>query len=360
MKGREILEGFFHGMIPEGGAAPEWVQIPFGHVDYNRDGIVGKQVLDAECANGICRWFADELARNPRSAAGLPFYVGHPDYCPTPEQMAAWLRDQPPAIGWVKELRPAVNSLDLRVEWTAEGKRLIESGTYKFFSPYFLCEKVGADRYLSRRIKSCGLTNTPNWPLAPMVNSDGEQTPGWNTSHPLSKGGLDTGEEREVMKTLLERLLALLADDSITTDDQVVERVQSLINTCAEEKKKAETETVNAATVKAKLATERKAFATHVVNAAVGRGAILQEHGASRIEDMVNAADISAKAREIDGLPPLMKMAASATGTATRAVDANSKREEALGLVNAEMQRTGRSYDECFAFVMKTKPELFK
>jgi hypothetical protein len=340
------LESFFHGMIPDGATAPEWVQIPFGHIDYNRDGITGKQVLDAECANGICAWFASERKGNPRCAAGLPFYVGHPDYCPTPEQTAKWLREQPPAIGWVKELRPAVNSLDLRVEWTAEGRRLIESGTYKFFSPYFLAEKEGRDRYPVRRIKSCGLTNTPNWPLAPMVNSD-TQTDGADE------------KEKQVM-TLLERLLALLKDESITTDDQVVERVQALINSADEEKKKEEVETVNAATAKAKEGATRKAFATHVVNAAVGRGAILQEHSASRVEDMVNAADISAKAKEIDGLPPLMKTEASAADAAKRTASANTRREEIQSLVNAEMTKTGRSYDDCFAYVVKTKPELFK
>ncbi len=329
--------------LPEGTAVPEWIKLPYANVPYNRNGIVGTQKLDKSIALELIEWFKGELATNPKLAAGLPFYVGHPDFFSNPTEEMQWVRNQPPAIGWVKELRATDEALELRVEWTDEGAKLVLSKTYKFFSPYLLNELVGSATYIPRMMKSCGLSNTPNWPMPPMVNAD-----------------TSTGGEQESGMTLLESLIALLGDPAITTDDQVVEKVKGLIAAAASSKQEASTATANAESAKAKEVATRKEFATHIVNAAIARGAILQDHATSRVEDMINAGDFVSKVKEVNSLPPLMKTASEVSDAAkTRVSTVASQRGQIVAAVNAEMQKSGISYNAAFELVQRTQPALF-
>ena len=329
--------------LPEGNAVPEWIRLPYANVPYNRNGIVGTQKLDKPVALELISWFSGELISNPKIAAGLPFYVGHPDFFSNPTEEMEWVRNQPPAIGWVKELRATDDALELRVEWTDEGAKLVSSKTYKFFSPYLLNELVSAGTYIPRMMKSCGLSNTPNWPMPPMVNAD-----------------TSTGGDQESDMTLLESLIALLGDTAITTDDQVVERVKALIAQAAATKQEATAATANAASATAKELATRKAFATHIVNAAISRGAVLQDHASSRIDDMVNAGDFSAKMNEINSLPRLMKTASDVADAAkSRVTTVSSQRGQIVEAVNAEMKKSGLSYDDAFIHIQRTQPALF-
>lgn len=340
---KKLISTLNAAALPDSSSVPEWIRLPYADVPYNRKGIVGTQKLDKPIALALIEWFKGELVSNPKLAAGLPFYVGHPDFFTTPEEEMEWVRNQPPAIGWIKELRATEDALEMRVEWTDEGSKLVLSKTYKFFSPYLLNELVGSSTYIPRMMKSCGLSNTPNWPMPPMVNAD-----------------TSTGGEQESGMTLLESLIALLGDTAITTDDQVVEKVKGLIAAAASSKQEAETATANAESAKAKEGATRKEFATHIVNAAVARGAILQDHATSRVEDMINAGDFVSKVKEVNSLPALMKTASAVSDAAkSRVASVTSQRSQILSAVNAEMKKSGVSYDAAFSFVQSTQPGLF-
>jgi|GEM_PF-3622512 len=374
--------------LPDGAAqaAPEWISIPYGDVPYDRDGTRGIQRMNLAVAQELIRLCAEAASSDPRGAAGLPFYIGHPDYVLAgKEAQAAWLQNQPEAVGWIREFRATSNSLDLRVEWTEAGAKLVGSRAYKFFSPFFLSAKTGTENgktiFEPRYIVSAGLTNTPNWPMPPMVNAalaDG--------------GGKGSG------MNLLQRLIALLGDESITDDDGAVTAVVRLIE--AAKKMKASVEarwaaedaarlalpnaadpfvlvegylahsdallaqadaaTRRSAELEAQLNAAREAHARDIVGAAVARGAVLQEHAETRVSDMVNAGEgFAARAKEVGALPPLMKTASDAPDVAARGRGAADRRAQIHEAVNAALPKFGGDYDKAFASVVHAMPGLF-
>ncbi len=204
---------------------------------------------------------------------------------------------------------------------------------------------------------------------------------------------------------LLQRLIALLGDATIATEDDLVNAVQKMIsglkalrdsidarwkaedaarqalpnagdpfalaeglianmdgllaaaNARATELEASQTDLV--ATLNAKVVAERTAHAETLVHAAVSRGAVLQEHAASRIADMVNAGDAFAdKARELASLPALMKTEPRTQGVEARSTEIADRRARFHEFVNAAMPAHGNDYDAAFAAVAKEHPEL--
>lgn len=380
-----LVPTFCAAILPEAVEAPAWLPIPYADVPYDRDGIRGIQRLDPAIAATLAANWNAAMATDPRGAAGMPLYVGHPDYHANAAAREAWVRDQPPASGWIREMRATPNALEMRVDWTKAGAGLVTDRVYRFFSPYFLSELINTEHgikiYAPRTIKSAGLTNTPNWPMPPMVNAA-------NTT-----GGYEDGTNMN----LLQRLIALLGDEAIATDDDVVSAVQKMIEAIKTLRESVDArwaaedaarqalpnagdtfalasgciahfgtlaETLNARAdlvdpLTGELATLRGDFARHLVGDAVSRGALLQDHAAARIADMVNAGDaFGTKAKELASLPKLMKTAATATDTAARNTDAVERRQQVLDLVHAEMDK-GLGYDPAFARVRKQNPALF-
>lgn len=375
--------------LPDCATAPEWLPIPYADVPYDVNGVSGMQRLNAQVAARLVENMTRAVRLDMRLVAGLPFYVGHPDFVNSadPEQLTAFLQRQPPAIGWIKEFRAGPDSLDMRVEWTESGTALVNGKTFRFFSPFFRSEKTivenGMQIYEPRLIQSAGLTNTPNWPMPPMVNAA------------LQTGGnqLETGMD------LLHRLIALIGDANLKTDDDIVSAVQKMIAAAqalkasvdsrwaAEDAARAAlpnasdpfalangfilhlggtVQTLNARAalvdaLQARLTAERTAHATTLVNAAVVRGAVLQEHAAGRIADLVNAGDVFAdKARELSALPPLMKTGSQTSDVAPRSAVVADRRARFQEFVNARMSARSESYDAAFAAVAKEHPELLQ
>ena len=344
-----------------GDGAPEWISVPFADVPYDRDGVRGIQRLNASSAARFVAAMEAAMAADPRLTAGLPMYVGHPDYWPKngTTDPAEWLRNMPPAYGWIRGFRVSANSLDMRVEWTDEGRALVDARKYKFFSPLFLGADAGTEKgtriFEPRLMRSAGLVNTPNWPMPPLVNAAS------------ARGGPETP------MTLTERIAALLGV-AITEEDALVNaaesalgQVQTLTQEVELERGKVQTltEQVNAAMEKSndwatRYEAARKAHAETLVNAAVARGAILQEHADSRIADLANAGDaFDTRAAEIAALPPLMKTAPTATDAAQRSADISERRAKIHEMVNAAMADQRLSYDDAFKRVRKNHPAIF-
>lgn len=374
-------------------AAPEWLTVPFGEVPYDVNGVKGLQRLNPAVCERLVNAMSRAMTLDPRNSGGFPFYVGHPDFINSadPAALTAWLQNQPPAVGWIKAFRAAADALELRVEWTAEGRALVNAKTYRFFSPFFRSEPVaqegGVQIYEPRLIQSAGLTNTPNWPMPPMVNA-----------------ALPDGGTMEGGMNLLQRLIALLGDESVQDDDAMVMAVSKLIEAAKALKASVESKwqaedaarlalpnagdpfalaagfiahlegsvsvaTANAAalaekaglvaTLGAQLTAARTAHAETLVNAAVSRGSVLQEHAASRVADLVNAGEgFAAKAAELASLPPLMKTASATADAGPRTVQVADRRARFQELVNAAMPDCGNDYDKAFASVASKHPEL--
>lgn len=67
-----------------------------------------------------------------------------------------------PARGWIVAIESAADGLWATVEWTAEGRRLVEGRAYRGISPVILTEK-GTGRVM--RVLRAALTNAPNLAL---------------------------------------------------------------------------------------------------------------------------------------------------------------------------------------------------
>ena len=109
-----------------------------------------------------------DMLRGRHKASAVPVYVGHPDLDPKA------YRDHS-AKGWVKAARALGNGLELDVEWTPEGRALVDSKAFKSYSPYWDAVPVGLANsriYRPARLISVGLTNNHRMPVRPLSNSE--------------------------------------------------------------------------------------------------------------------------------------------------------------------------------------------
>lgn len=380
-----VINGY--ELVGAGSAAPSVLKVPYGDVPYDRDGYKGLQRLNQTVAQKLCEFWNAVLERDPRGLAGVPIYVGHPDYVNGDAKAASdFLRSEPGSVGWITAINAGADALELSVDWTPEGAELVNSKAYRFFSPYFLSgqpyKENGVNIFELRFVCSAGITNKPNWPMPPMVNAD----------------TLFGGEALEgKMNELLNRLLALINKDDVKTEDEVFDFVAKLIESAkalresVDAKWKAEdaayVATANSCDINAlvnaylaatdsriatinssaelvpglqkQLQDSRKAHATLLVNSAVADGRLLQDHAAKKIVDLVNAGDeFGSRVAELNSLPPLMKTKSETDGSAERAHGVVERRSAISDLVNSKMAG-GQPYDNAFAAVRKERPDLF-
>jgi len=391
MPKRDDLVFLLHAVaLPGGGAAPESLEVPYADTPYDRDGITGVNRLNAEIAADVAAAYGRMKAADVRFSKGVPFYVGHPDYFgPNKEEYVRFVREQPPAVGWITGVEAGDAALVLHVRWNRKGRELIEGEEYSFFSPNLPSRLAGRENgvniYVPAYVKSAGLTNTPNWSVAPMVHA-GDGTTG------------DTITEERTAMTLFERIKALLGDDTVNTDDDAVGAIGKLVDAIRkwrahlEERWTLESATDAAlphaacdaaaeidgcltaladaahAATGASAAHEalRTAFATEMVHAAVSRGAVLQEHAQGRIDDLLHAGDaFLGRVTELKALPKLMP-----TEPVVHAADAAAREAEeaarpgdptagAVALIHARMAADRCDYRTAFNAVERDRPELF-
>jgi phage I-like protein len=113
-----------------------------------------------------------------------------------------------------------------QVKWSEEGKKMVENGHYKFFSPYWGAEEIGRlnSTKLVRPVElvSVGLTNEPNIPVLPLSNT------------------------KDKNMELLATLIALLKLENDANEEKVTNRIKELqtsaerVTTLENDKKKAE------------------------------------------------------------------------------------------------------------------------
>ena len=149
--------------------APLWVElIPAGEKIVGRDG----RTWNNSNPEAIVEAFEN-------NGADLPIDVEHSTEIKGPNGEAA------PAMAWIK-------ALDVReggsvwglVEWTDDGRWMVESKQYRYISPVFTYSTKSAQVL---KLKSAGLTNNPNLHLTALNRRDNEDPP----------------KEKTTMKTLL-------------------------------------------------------------------------------------------------------------------------------------------------------------
>jgi len=163
--------------------APEWIElIPAGDF-VGRD---KRAFKNTEVDTVIAEFLQNQM--------DIPIDIEHAS------QLKAKNGDPAPAVGWIKELQNRLGKLVARVEWTAEGKNLINSKQYRGISPAFLVDS--ATRVI-KRLVSAGLTNQPNL-FIPALNNEGNMTHEMTLTLQQEKLALQT--ELNQAKTEITRL----------------------------------------------------------------------------------------------------------------------------------------------------------
>ena len=169
------------------------------------------------------------VANHEREAPGYepPAVVGHPK-----------LRDQAPAVGWVKGLRAAADGLYARVSFLGEFASRVRAGEFRYTSPSFSFDwhdEAGASR--GAKLLDLGILNNPfqkslgAFALSEVptseVGSDPKDTTMADANVELGELRLKTTQQADEINTLGERVseLALEATD-LTTQlaDVVIDR----------------------------------------------------------------------------------------------------------------------------------------
>ncbi|MCD2176451.1 phage protease [Rhizobium sp. C1] len=127
-----------------------------------------------------------------------------------------------PARGWIVEMQAREDGLYGRVEWTAEGRELVDGKSYGFISPVFFHTKQKPFRIVS--VDRAALTNDPNLPFLKSLNS--RQEPDMLELLRKALGLPETATEEQVLEavssahsartkydTLLKRVGGLVASD---------------------------------------------------------------------------------------------------------------------------------------------------
>ena len=135
------------------------------------------------------------------------------------------------AAAWAKNLRVDDTGLCADFELTPRGKELIGGKQYRFVSPGWSLDKDGTPLSLC----SVGLTNRPNLPVKPVVNSG-------------DAGGRDPDDPNENKETTImdpKKIAAALGLPETATEEEILAAVQAMKQKeaeAAEEKAEAEAE----------------------------------------------------------------------------------------------------------------------
>lgn len=134
-----------HMQLPPAGQAPEWVHLVPAGTFSGGDGR-GPYHLEN----------ADDVISASMAAGKLPLDENHAVDYAAPKGLPS------PARGWIVAMESRVDGLWGRVEWTREGKALLDDHAYRGISPVFMSAKEGG-RVL--RVLRASLVNDPNLTL---------------------------------------------------------------------------------------------------------------------------------------------------------------------------------------------------
>lgn len=160
--------------LPDQAGAPDWLHLlPAGEVR-TVDGRGPYRVADG----------AKMIATSLQATGGkLPIDENHSTDLAAPKGGAA------PARGWIVDLQNRADGLWGKVEWTGEGRRIVEDRQYRGLSPAIVHDKAGRIHAVVR----ASLTNTPNLTGLTALHSQ-ENTMDLRTAL-IEAMGLDSGAD---------------------------------------------------------------------------------------------------------------------------------------------------------------------
>lgn len=145
-----------HAVQPFGDQVPEWVHLVPAGTARGADGR-GPYVLRDPAAVITASMMAGRLPIDENHATDHALRNGGPA----------------PARGWIVEMQARADGLWGRVEWTAEGRALLEQRAYRGISPVFAHKASGGEVL---QLLRAALTNAPNLPQLATLHTQQETT----------------------------------------------------------------------------------------------------------------------------------------------------------------------------------------
>ncbi len=309
---------------------------PYGEFPHSQ----GMQHLTRKEADTIVANFnAERIARGDKFG-GLTIFIGHPD---VPEFADRFTDTR--AVGWIMSLETATDGLYANVEWTPFGEPMVLGKEYKFISPTWFIQRGAKGVLYPTRLKSAGLTNTPNIPVAPLAN---EQTQNPTKGNPMPQWLLTTlGLPAEATE---EQIKATITD---------LQSAKSTMAGNTARLTKAETDLNNERTAhtatQQSLEGERAARIELAVANAIREGRLTDAEKDQWKKDLV--ANVS-KFDELAARKPVVKTKSVTQGLKSLPVESPAI-ANIQGLVQKKMKETGEKYDIAFANVKRENPDLF-
>lgn len=324
-----------------------WLQLtPMGDFAHAR-GMT--QRVDTVALENIAANFEVARRQKGKRFVGSPVFVGHPDV----PQRAAEFPDRK-AYGWVQGVEARADGLYGQVKWSEEGKKLVENGHYKFFSPYWGAEEIGRlnSTKLVRPVElvSVGLTNDPNIPTLPLSNSKDKNMELLATLVALLKLENDANEEK-----VTNRIKELQASaERVTTVENEKKKVAEDLT--AERQAHQQTKT----TLENSVKTERKERITVLLDNAIGDGRITAAQRPQWAQELENSFD--GKVKELSTLKPVIKTRSVTGDQGNRRIQIENQQERTAKIQSlvAVKMKDGLDYDQAFNQVRIENVSLFE
>ena len=331
--------------------------IPYGDYPHPK----GMQRLSRQAAERLVSNFRSWAGKLGRAFGGAPVYVGHPD---DPDLSNRYPDNR--SYGWINDAAANDDGLHLKVKWSDAGTDLLRNAFYKWFSPYWGCQKVGTDGGKAVlepvSLRSVGLTNNPNIPgLVPLANAKGDDEMREELMKMLGLPPEATDEQiMAAVKALAEAkaasttAVAEAANEKTTLANEktaALQQVETLKNekaTLASEKTALETS----------LANERKARVDAVLDLAVKDGKITAAQRPQWASDLTSAFDT--KVVELANVQAVISTVSKTTDLGKRNGPETDRIQKVQMLVNERMSQSGEDYSTAFAGVKQKHPALFE
>ncbi len=363
------------------------------------------QRLDQAAARAMADKFNSPLARIKRFLSACPIYDGHPN---TPIADGRY-PDQSPK-GAIVELQAAPDALYCKPVFYHEAGSLLDGTAKIFFSGHWTSDELPAENgkriFRPDRLKSAGLTTTPNLPVEHINSAErgmrsaesgnGDRALGHSALR-APHSALETTTPTTMNKTIILTLLA--AHGAQFTNDATDDHLAAALNALGAKAKTADTlarEKVQwandqialndkistlgvelqaakktAADVQAQFANERKARITGLLDTAITAGKITAAQRPDWERRLNDQTQFANEAEALGKLGPALKTVSilgNAGGTSASTVEsrkveianASNRRDAVNELLRAEMERNGGNYDAAFATVRRNHPALFE
>jgi phage I-like protein len=348
------------------------LRIPYGDFPHTK----GLQRFTRAAAEAMTRRFHSLRGAVTRSFGGLPFYVGHPD-----EPSIANAASDDSAKGWIMDLQPGPDGLALSVKWNDQGADIIENARYKWFSPRWAYREIARENgkpvIEPYWLVSCGFTNAPNIPVAPLSNAQ-KQTKGvemdWLLTLLHLPADASQAQAEDAVKAAISNAAAKqLAEYSAAAAKAEADAAKA--KAAAAEAKAAKSEsdlagvTAQAAALKisseadlaaanSRATAERAERCRLIVANALLEGRLSKAEEPATLENL--AKDFDAASNALAKAPAIHRNNSVVGNLARRGVPSDSKGAAILVAVNTRMAETKRDYHTCYMQIKKEQPALFR